>query len=48
MVDDPFTTTDSDLEFEVMVPLMEDRVAYPICERQEAHFFFMTESGQAP
>jgi hypothetical protein len=42
MVDDPFTTMDSDLEFEVMVPLMEDRVAYPICERQEAHFFFMT------
>jgi hypothetical protein len=28
--------------FEVVVPLMGDEVACPVCEKEEAHFFFMT------
>ena len=48
-------TTDDDqatstvMNFEIMVPLVGNQVAYLVCDRREIHLFFMTlvGSGQA-
>ena len=43
-------TTDDDqamslvMSFEVMVPLVSNQVAFPVCEKRKIHPFFMTLS----
>ena len=43
-------TTDDDqamspvMSFEVMVPLVSNQVACPVCEKREIHLFFLTLS----
>lgn len=41
MHDNVCTTTDSESVFKVMVPLVGDKIACPVCEKKEAHFFFL-------
>jgi hypothetical protein len=39
-VDDPAMSLE--LHFKIMVPLVGDRVACPVCEKRKFHLFFMT------
>jgi hypothetical protein len=34
--------TSTEMISKILVPLMGDKVAYPVCEKKEAHCFFMT------
>jgi hypothetical protein len=40
MVDEPAVSTDMSLK--VMVSLVGDKVACPVCEKRKVNFFFMT------
>jgi hypothetical protein len=42
--DDLATPIDTSLNFKIMVPLVGDRVACPVCEKRELHLFFMNLS----
>jgi hypothetical protein len=43
-VDDLATPMDTNSNFKIMVPLVGDNVACPVCEKRELHLFFMNLS----